>query len=118
MARHTIREELYGELAFIGFIWCVFIVGHILPFQLEPYGVTPRTFRGLVGIPMAPFLHANLEHLVSNTIPLVVLLLLLAGSRGRSWAVVTSIVLLSGALLWLFGRPAIHIGASSLIYGL
>jgi membrane associated rhomboid family serine protease len=118
MARHTVREELYGVLAFVGFIWCAFFVGHILPFQLESYGVTPRTFRGLVGIPMAPFLHANLEHLVSNTIPLVVLLLLLAGSRGRSWAVVTSIMLLSGGLLWLFGGPAIHIGASSLIYGL
>jgi membrane associated rhomboid family serine protease len=31
---------------------------------------------------------------------------------------VASIALLSGALLWLFGRPATHIGASSLIYGL
>lgn len=118
MARHTIREELYGVLVFVGFVWCVFMVGHILPFQLESYGVTPRTKGGLVGIVAAPFLHANLEHLVSNTIPLVVLLLLLAGSRARSWAVVTSIVLLGGALLWLFGRPAIHIGASSLIYGL
>jgi membrane associated rhomboid family serine protease len=118
MARHTIREELYGVLAFVGFIWCVFIVGHILPFQLQSYGITPRTFRGLVGIPAAPLLHANLEHLASNTIPLAVLLLLLAGSRARSWTVVVSIVLLAGALLWLFGRPAIHIGASSLIYGL
>ena len=118
MAKHKIREELHGVLVFIGIVWCVFIVGLILPFELEFYGVTPRSLRGLLGIPAAPFLHANLEHLVSNTVPLAVLLLLLAGSRAASWAVVTAIVLLGGALLWLFGRPAIHIGASSLIYGL
>jgi membrane associated rhomboid family serine protease len=118
MAKHTVREELYGVLAFVGFVWCVFIVGYVLPFRLESFGVTPRTLKGLVGIPAAPFLHANLGHLISNTIPLTVLLLLLAGSRARSWAIVIDIVLLSGALLWLFGRPATHIGASSLIYGL
>ena len=118
MAKNSVREEVYGVLGFVGFIWCVFIVGHVLPFRLETFGITPRTLSGLVGIPAAPFLHANLGHLISNTIPLTVLLLLLAGSKARSWAIVTYIVFLSGALLWLFGRPATHIGASSLIYGL
>ena len=73
---------------------------------------------GLVGILAAPFLHANLGHLINNTIPLTVLLLLLAGSKAQSWKIVVYIVLLSGTLLWLFGRPATHIGASGLIYGL
>jgi membrane associated rhomboid family serine protease len=118
MSKHTIREELHGVLVFIGVIWGVFIVGRVVPFRLESYGITPRTLRGLVGIPAAPFLHANLSHLISNTIPLTVLLLLLAGSRARSWAVVAGIVLLGGGLVWLFGRSAIHIGASGLIYGL
>jgi membrane associated rhomboid family serine protease len=118
MAKHTIREELNGVLAFVGCIWLVFIIGHILPFRLEAFGITPRMVSGLVGIPAAPFLHANLEHLINNTIPLLVLLVLLAGSRAESWAIVVYIVLIGGALLWLFGRPATHIGASSLIYGL
>jgi membrane associated rhomboid family serine protease len=118
MAKHSVREELYGVLAFIGCIWCVFLIGHVLPFHLESFGVTPRTLRGLIGIPAAPFLHENLAHLVSNTVPLMVLLILLAGSRAQSWAIVAGIVLLSGALLWMFGRPATHIGASGLIYGL
>ena len=118
MAKHSIRDELLAVLAFVGFIWCVFIIGHVLPFRLESFGITPRTLRGLVGIPVAPFLHANLAHLISNTIPLIVLLLLLAGSKAQSWAIVVYIVLLSGALLWMLGRPATHIGASGLIYGL
>src|SRR5215208_6451322 len=118
MAKHAIRPELVGVLAFVCLVWCIFFIGHVVPFQLRSYGITPRTLRGLVGIPAAPFLHANLAHLVSNTVPLTLLLLLLAGSRARSWAIVTSIILLSGALLWMFGRPATHIGASGLIYGL
>jgi len=118
MAEHSIRDELLGVLAFVGFIWCVFIIGHVLPFRLESFGITPRTLRGLVGIPVAPFLHANRAHLISNTVPLTVLLLLLAGSKAQSWAIVAYIVLLSGALLWMFGRPGTHIGASGLIYGL
>jgi membrane associated rhomboid family serine protease len=105
-------------LAFVGLVWLIFVIGQIPPFDLESFGVTPRTLRGLVGIPAAPFLHENLAHLVSNTAPLTVLLLLLAGSKAQTWTVVAYIVLLSGALLWLFGRPATHIGASSLIYGL
>lgn len=118
MAKHSVREELHGVLAFVGLIWCVFIVGHVLPFRIEGFGVTPRTLAGLVGIGAAPFLHADLGHLVANTVPLTVLLLLLAGSKAEFWTIVIYITLLGGALLWLFGRTATHIGASGLIYGL
>jgi len=118
MARHSVRDELLGVLSFVAFVWCVFIVGQVLPFQLESFGITPRTVRGLVGIPAAPFLHENLAHLISNTVPLTVLLLLLAGSMAQSWVIVVGIVLVSGSLLWMFGRPVTHIGASGLIYGL
>jgi membrane associated rhomboid family serine protease len=73
---------------------------------------------GLIGIPAAPFLHADLHHIVSNTVPLFILLALLAGSKARSWEIVADVVILGGVLLWLFGRHATHIGASGLIFGL
>jgi membrane associated rhomboid family serine protease len=116
--KHTIREEITGVLALVGAIWCVFIAGQLLPIGLESYGVIPRTLGGLIGVVMMPFLHADLAHLLNNTIPLTILLLLLAGSRANSWMVVVAITLLGGILLWLFGRPAVHLGASGLIYGL
>lgn len=116
-ASHTIRQELSGVVAFIGVIWGVFVVSQFIP-GLDYCGVVPRTLVGLRGIPAMPFLHADLHHILSNTFPLFVLLALLAGSRARSWEVVVDIVLLGGALLWLFGRPATHIGASGLIFGL
>jgi membrane associated rhomboid family serine protease len=118
MSKHTVRQELSGVLLFVGLIWFVFILESLLPFQLESFGITPRTSHGLIGIVTSPFLHANLQHLISNTVPLIVLLFLLAGSKSNSWAVVAAIVIFSGALLWLLGRPATHIGASGLIYGL
>jgi membrane associated rhomboid family serine protease len=65
-----------------------------------------------------PFLHANLQHILSNTVPLLVLLTLLAGSKARSWEIVSEVIVLGGLLLWLFGRHANHIGVSGLIFGL
>mgnify|MGYP001817230025 CR=1 FL=1 len=103
---------------FVGVIWCVFLVGLVLPFNINSLGITPRSGAGLVGIPLSPFLHANLKHLLSNTVPLTILLLLLAGSKANSPTIVVSIVCIGGALLWLFGRPSTHVGASGLIYGL
>jgi membrane associated rhomboid family serine protease len=116
-ASHTIKEELHGILLFVGSIWAVFLVSLAVP-SLDSFGVTPRTLVGLVGVPAMPFLHANLHHILSNTVPLLVLLALLAGSKARSWEIVVAVIVLGGSLLWLFGRHATHIGASGLIFGL
>jgi membrane associated rhomboid family serine protease len=116
-ASHTIREEIQYILIFIGVLWAVFILSLLFP-SLDNFGLVPRTIKGLIGIPAMLFLHANLLHLLGNTIPLFILLALLAGSKARSWEIVIDIVLLGGALLWLLGRSATHIGASGLIFGL
>lgn len=116
--QQTVQQEIKGILAFIGAIWVVFLLEYIAPFSLTAFGVTPRTLVGLIGIPAMPFLHGNLQHITSNTVPLLVLLMLLAGSKARSWEVVIDIILLSGSLLWLGGRHATHLGASGLIFGL
>ena len=71
-----------------------------------------------------PFLHDGWGHLIGNTIPLIVLLCLLAGSQASSGRIVVQIILLGGILLWIFGRGSSgserlnHVGASGLIYGL
>ena len=117
--QHTIREEFRGVVIFIGVLWAVWLIDLVLPVDLNAWGVRPRSLGGLVGIPLMPFLHAGFGHLLSNTIPLAILLTLLAGSRASSWQVVVELILLGGALLWLFGRSSsVHVGASGLIYGL
>lgn len=113
---HTIKRDLAGVAVLIAIIWVVFALDYFLP--LEQLGLIPRTFRGLAGIVTMPFLHGDFAHLLGNSIPLAVTLLLLAGSRANSGGIVVLITLLCGIGLWLFGREALHIGASGLVFGL
>ena len=113
---HTIKRDLAGVAIFIAVIWLVFALDTFLP--LEQLGLVPRTLRGLVGILAMPFLHGDLTHLIGNTVPLAVTMLLLAGSRANSGGIVMLITILCGAGLWLLGREALHIGASGVVFGL
>ena len=97
-------------------IWIVFIFDRFLP--LEQFGLVPRDPGGLIGIAGMHFLHGNWGHLLSNSVPLLVLLMLLAGSRANSLSIVISISLLGGLILWIIGRSSLHIGASLLVFGL
>lgn len=114
--RHALKDGLLGIALFVGAIWLVFFLDLLLP--LEALGLVPRSLRGLSGIVAMPFLHGNLSHLTSNTVPLIVTLGLLVGSRSNSVQIVVLISLIGGVLLWLFGRHALHIGASVLVFGL
>lgn len=117
--KHSKREEAKLILAFVGFIWLVFLADVFLPLELASFGLTPRSAAGLVGIVTMPFLHGGWNHIISNTVPLCVLLFLLAGSRSGSAAVVVGLIVAGGSLLWLVGRAdRTHVGASGLIYGL
>ncbi|QTR51120.1 rhomboid family intramembrane serine protease [Candidatus Thiothrix anitrata] len=114
---HRIREELPAVALFLLAIWGVFLLDLILP--LERFGLVPRDFGGLLGVVTMPFLHGSFTHLLNNSVPLAVLLTLLAGSRADSRLAVLVVAILGGVLLWLFGRGnAIHIGASGLVFGL
>lgn len=104
---------------FIGVLYLILFIDWLLPISINAFGIIPRTKIGLIGIFTSPFLHGNLTHLVSNTAPLLIMLMTLVFFYERkSTKVVLSIVLISGVLLWCFGRSANHIGASGLIYGL
>ncbi|PID46836.1 MAG: rhomboid family intramembrane serine protease [Proteobacteria bacterium] len=114
---HTVREELKSIVIFVALIWIVFAADIFLP--LERLGLIPRDTGGLVGIVTMTFLHSDLAHLMSNIVPLIVMLALLAGSRANSLMIVGLIIVIGGALLWLFGRSnTLHIGASLLVFGL
>jgi len=113
---HTIKRDFAGVAVFIAIIWIVYALDRFLP--LENFGLVPRTMRGLTGIVAMPFLHGDFAHLLGNTIPLAITTLLLAGSRANSGVIVVMITLLCGTGVWLFGRTALHIGASGVVFGL
>ena len=106
-------------LLFVAAIWLVYVIDILLPVDLRMYGIVPRSAKSLPGILFATFLHANLYHIVSNTVPLFFLLLFLSVFyRDKSFDVIAIIMTGGGLLLWLTGRPSVHVGASMLIYGL
>lgn len=106
-------------VAVIVVLWLVEIVDSLLlDHALERQGIQPRRWRGLDGVLLAPFLHDDYAHLISNTIPLAVLgaLVLLRGIR--RWLQVTAfVIIVGGVATWLLARSANHIGASGVVFG-
>jgi membrane associated rhomboid family serine protease len=98
-------------------MWMVWGVEHVYRINLAEHGINPRTFAGLQGVLFSPFLHANVQHLANNSIPLFVLgTALIYFYRELSLKVLVYGILFSGLLTWVFGRNSFHIGASSLVY--
>ena len=104
----------------VGLMGLVTTLEWLAPFDLRVFGIVPRTEGGLVGIAFAPLLHLGFPHLLANALPLFVLLVLLFAQRQyRPVQTLAWIWVGSGLGTWLIGRGgAVHIGASSLIYGL
>jgi membrane associated rhomboid family serine protease len=110
-------------LAWPAAMWAVFVVDALLPnsiARLDNLGIWPRSIAGLPGIAAAPFLHADIWHLLANTISFCVLGAVLVTSGRRLFTeVIVTTAIISGSGAWLFGqggRP--HEGASGVIYGM
>jgi membrane associated rhomboid family serine protease len=87
--------------------------------DFTPYGILPRDFVGLRGIFFSVFIHGDFNHLVNNTLPI----LILGGSLFYFYKEVALrvflISLFSSALYtWISARTSYHIGASGLVYAL
>ena len=104
---------------FIAVLWAIQVLNWTVGYRLNlAFGLIPRQIAGLDGIFGMPLLHASFPHLISNTPPLILMGALLAATATRALFVVTAaIIALGGALVWLFGNTAIHIGASGLVFG-
>ena len=104
----------------VGVVWGVsgFVLLSDNEFLAYHFAVIPRDFGSLPGIIGMPFVHGSWWHLISNTMPLLILggMVLFRGVRYFG-AVTFMIMLLGGILLWCFGRNAAHIGASGLAFG-
>lgn len=100
-------------------MWLVMLNSWFMGIDLVSVGLYPRSLSGLKGIITAPFIHSNLEHLSSNSFPLIFLGTMSFYFYPRiSKRVLIFLVLMVGAMVWLFARPSFHIGASGIVYGL
>jgi len=112
------REALKILVTFVIIIWLVEVINILSGRALVVYGILPRHLSGLSGILLHPFLHGSPSHLISNSLPLMILGFIVAlEGRSKFIKVTLYIVIVGGALLWLLGRASLHIGASLLIFG-
>jgi len=117
-------HRLYFEAPWCYLSWpaAAMVAGTILSFLSRSWaarlGVVPRKLSGLIGLITAPFVHANIAHLAANLPPFIVLgALVLRHDQPHFIEVAVTIALGEGALLWLFGRNASHVGMSGVIFG-
>jgi membrane associated rhomboid family serine protease len=120
----AINKEGYGRalqvlLAMVLLMWGLEVVDAILDNRLDRYGIEPREADGLDGVVAAPFLHVGFGHLAANTVPFVVMGLVIALEGPLRLIAVTAITaVVSGLGTWLIApADTIHLGASGVVFG-
>ncbi len=100
--------------AFVALLWAVQVVNWITGLRPEPgLRPDPQARQRVRWCHRYALLHGSFSHLMANTPPLLVMGGLLVATTTRGLLSVNAVVIgLGGALVWLFGSSAIHIGAS------
>lgn len=119
---NTFNQDVLAQVpnacSFVFCFWLMYALNQLLQGRLLILGITPRRLVGLPGIFIAPWLHAGFDHLFFNSLPLLVLSdLLLTQGFVPMIRITLAIMSMGGLGTWLFGRRAIHVGASGLIMG-
>ncbi len=114
-------ERLRPVIIFVIIIWVIQVINFALGYMPNVwFGLEPRDFGGLVGIPASPLLHGGFRHAAANTVPLLMLGGMAAmASPKRFIEASLIIVIVGGALVWLLARGGnrVHVGASGLVFG-
>ena len=112
--------ERFGWLAWLlGAIWVVEGINLATGYALNSWlGLRPREVGGLDGIVFMPVLHGSVTHAAANSVPLAILGALLSTTARRLvFSASVLIVVLGGLGVWIFGKTAVHVGASGLLFG-
>lgn len=130
MARDEAREELrqlrreakrYAAvlLGFVVLTTTIELVDLlVLGGSLDAFGVRPRTVEGLLGVPLHPFLHVGLGHVLANAAGFLILggMTMLREER-HFWVVFLLGTVVGGLGIWVAGAGgSVHVGASGVVF--
>lgn len=110
---------LFYAIAYVVVIWLAHLINISLGRIPTYFGIHPLDPSSIWHIFTSPLLHANVEHLISNTVPGAIFCFLIGLSGHRVfWEVTTIVMLIAGIGTWIFGGIGTnHIGASGMVYG-
>lgn len=112
------RQQLRFVVSLVAVLFAIEVINILTGRSLNQFGLVPRQTDALLGILFGPLLHGSVAHFLSNILTLGIFsFLMLQYGVARYLHVTLWILLTSGLLVWIFARPAIHVGASGLIYG-
>ena len=118
MKRKNLTSLKFSAIVLI-IIWSVKIFEIVFDYDFTEYGVLPRKFNGLIGILFSPLIHSDVNHLLSNSLPVIILCLLIFNFYSQiAKKIFIYLNFISGLWLWCIGRESFHIGASGLIYAM
>jgi membrane associated rhomboid family serine protease len=117
--KHRLINSLLYPTIFIILIWLVKVIEVSFKLDFYVYGIYPKAFTGLKGILLSPFIHGDFSHLISNSMPLLVLgSALFYFYKPVAFQVLFYSIFITGFWVWVVARPSFHIGASGVIYSL
>ena len=115
----VLRNKFIVPYVYLGLMIISFVTGLNWPNIKQILAIYPRDFHYLIGVFTTVFVHKDLEHLSSNSLPMFVCLFgLFYFYKEIAFKVTVICHLLTGMLIWIFAREAFHIGASGLVYAL
>ena len=118
MKRKNLKSLKFSVIILI-IIWSVKLFEIVFDYDFTEYGVLPRNLSGLIGILFSPLIHSDVNHLLSNSLPVIILCLLIFNFYSQiAKKILIYLYFISGLWLWCIGRESFHIGASGLIYAM
>lgn len=113
------RDALLPALILVIIMWIVFWADYVLPYNLNSWGIHPEKPEGLWGIIFSPILHGSLSHIMSNSVPMLILgFALYFFYKPLANTVLFTSWIVVGILVWISGISGVHIGMSGVIYAL
>ncbi|WKZ63987.1 MAG: rhomboid family intramembrane serine protease [Saprospiraceae bacterium] len=117
------KSALLSSIKFslkLGFVlFLTYLITLVLPIDIGYLGIIPREKYGLLGILTGPMVHGSWSHLLSNLPPLLVSVFLIHYFYKRQfWSIFLQSYILTGVMVWSFGRDVSHVGISGVVYAL
>lgn len=114
-----IIQQLLFPISVVALMWFVKIVEVTKGIKFTRWGIFPRDLDGLIGIITCPFIHSDWQHLMSNSLPMLMLMgIVMVFYRRVAIPSILITTVLTGFTVWLFARESYHVGASGVVYGL